>query len=82
MDASLTQRFVFSSLPPKGMKKSVMVSWSLLDEMYMRNTPRIMENCPERLFLADSIISRFSDFSTFSRGFLHKYSFYFENMDG
>lgn len=40
MVANLTQRFVFSSLPPKVMKKSSMVSRSLLDEMYMRNTPQ------------------------------------------
>lgn len=27
MDANFTQRFVFSSFAPKGMKKSSMVSW-------------------------------------------------------
>ena len=65
MDVSFTQRFVFSNFPPKGMKKFSMVSWSSFDEMYMRNTPRIMENRPEWLFLADSIISYFHVFSTF-----------------
>ena len=66
MDVSFTQRFVFSNFPPKGMKKFSMVNWSSFDEMYMRNTTGIMENRPEWLLLADSIISLFEVFPTFS----------------
>ena len=65
METSFTQRFVFGSFPPKGMKKSSMVSWSSLDEMYMSNTPGIMENRLQWLFLADFILSYFGEYASF-----------------